>query len=151
MLRCALTSVNVRQFGTGVAAWGVLSRPFMLLARRADWQLPDGVSRGLWDYSQAPHIATEYDEYFSYNSLFEFDRALLERHFSRPGVLVDLGCGTGRLLMPFARRGFTAVGVDLSSSMLSEVGKKAAAAGVTIHRVLANLVDLGCLAENSAD
>ena len=50
----------------------------------------------MWDYAHAPHIADDYDDYFALNTLFEFDEAVLARHLTRPGLIVDLGCGTGR-------------------------------------------------------
>jgi SAM-dependent methyltransferase len=115
------------------------------------WQLPQGVTRSLWEYAHAEHIAYDYDEYFAFNSLFDFDEAVLARHFTRPGRLVDLGCGTGRLLVPFARRGFPGLAVDLSMHMLSVVGEKAAAESLPIDRLLANMTELDCLADGSAD
>jgi SAM-dependent methyltransferase len=36
----------------------------------------------------------------------------------RGGPVLDLGCGTGRLLIPLAADGFDVVGIDLSASML---------------------------------
>jgi ubiquinone/menaquinone biosynthesis C-methylase UbiE len=115
------------------------------------WQLPAGVTRGLWDYTQADHIATDYDDYFAQNSLFEFDEAVLRRHFRRPGRLVDLGCGTGRLLMGFVRDGFGGLAVDLSHHMLSVVGEKARQEDLPIDRLLANMVAMDCLRDNSVD
>jgi SAM-dependent methyltransferase len=113
--------------------------------------LPVGVTKGLWDYFQAPHIARDYDDYFRGNSLFDFDEAVLVEHFPRPGLVVDLGCGTGRLLVPLARRGFRGLAVDLSAHMLAVVGEKAAAEGLPIDRLLANIVELGCLGDHVAD
>lgn len=115
------------------------------------WRLPAGVTKGLWDYFQAPHIARDYDEYFRGNSLFEFDEAVLVRHFTRPGLVVDLGCGSGRLLVPLARRGFTGLAIDLSPHMLAVVGEKAAAEGLPIHALLANIAELDCLRDEVAD
>ena len=76
---------------------------------RPSWQLPPGVSRGLWDYVHASHIADDYDEYFAFNSLFETDGAILRRQFDPPGLVADLGCGTGRALVHVVlrRRGMT--------------------------------------------
>lgn len=116
-----------------------------------DWRLPRGVSRGLWDYIRAPHIADQYDEYFAYNDLFEFDEAIVARHFTKPGRIIDLGCGTGRLLVPFARRGFPGVGVDLSQHMLDIVREKASLENLPISCVLANITELDCLADQAAD
>jgi SAM-dependent methyltransferase len=115
------------------------------------WRLPPGVTLGLWQYAQADHIADDYDSYFAHNSLFDFDVAVLARHFTRPGLLADLGCGTGRLLVPFARRGFRGLAIDLSTPMLEVVGQKAAAENLPIDRLRANMTELGCLRDGSAD
>ncbi|MBY0524801.1 MAG: methyltransferase domain-containing protein [Gemmataceae bacterium] len=116
-----------------------------------DWQLPPGVNRGLWDYLHDPTLARQYDESLAGTPLLTVDLKFAERHFSRPGRLIDLGCGTGRLLLPFAARGFWVLGVDLSAEMLRVVGEKAVAAGVTVHRLQANLVQLDGIADASFD
>lgn len=46
------------------------------------------------------------------------------------GPLLELGCGTGRLLIPLARAGYAVTGVDLSAAMLQRAAAKAAAADV---------------------
>ena len=120
-------------------------------AQRPHWRLPPGVSRGAWQYAQTEHIADEYDDYFAHNLLFQFDQQVLARHFATPGLVVDLGCGTGRTLLPLARRGFRGVGVDLSRPMLTIVGRKAAREGLHVARLQANLVQLDCLRDRSAD
>lgn len=129
----------------------VNSRPATPSSAVPQWRLPAGVTRGMWDYAQAEHIAYEYDDYHAFNSLFDFDEAVLARHFDKPGVLVDLGCGAGRLLVPFARRGFRGVAVDLSLHMLAVVGDKARLENLPIDRVCANLAELNCLADGMAD
>jgi len=118
---------------------------------RPYWRLPRGVSRGVWQYAQAEHIAGQYDGYFAENRLFAFDEQVLARHFTRPGRVVDLGCGTGRTLLPLARRGFFAIGVDLSRPMLAVAGRKTTEQGLMIARVQANLVELDCLRGGSID
>jgi SAM-dependent methyltransferase len=115
------------------------------------WRLPSGVTLGLWQYAHADHIADDYDDYFAENSLFEFDESVLAGHFTQPGLLVDLGCGTGRLLVPFARRGFRGLAVDLSMPMLDVVGQKAREESLSIDRVRANLTQLDCLRDGVAD
>jgi SAM-dependent methyltransferase len=109
-----------------------------------DWQLPPGVSRGLWHYLHDEAIARGYDASLGAASLVTVDRQFVEQHCQPPGRLIDLGCGTGRLLVPLAARGYRVVGVDLSAPMLRVAGNKAVAAGVSVERVQANLVDLGC-------
>ena len=120
-------------------------------ARRPEWQLPPGVSRGVWQYTQADHIADQYDTYFAGNRLFEFDKQVLSRWFTKTGVVVDLGCGTGRSLVPLARAGFRGLGIDLSSEMLRIVAAKARAEDLPIWGVRANMVELGCLRDAAVD
>jgi SAM-dependent methyltransferase len=117
----------------------------------ADWNLPPGVNRGLWDYVHDADLARQYDQVLAGTPLLAIDLAFAARHFPAPGRLLDLGCGTGRLLLPFAQRGFWGVGVDLSAEMLRIVGEKSAAAGVSVHRLQANLVVLDGLADASFD
>jgi len=118
---------------------------------RPEWQLPPGVPSGVWEYAHAEHIAEEYDEYFALSELFEFDEQVVGSLLVRPGWVVDLGWGTGRALVPLARRGFRCLGVDLSRPMLRVVGQKAQAEGLVIHRLQANLVELEGLGDGWAD
>jgi SAM-dependent methyltransferase len=117
----------------------------------ADWQLPAGVTRGQWDYMHDRAIAHGYDTGLADNCLVKVDQQFAERHFDRPGRLIDLGCGTGRLLLPFARRGFWALGLDLSEEMLAVAGAKAAAANLPVHLLKANLVELDALRDATFD
>ena len=109
------------------------------------WRLPDGVDAPLWQYTHTPRLAADEDAYFEGHALFQADRQVLDERFSRPGRLVDLGCGAGRHAIRFAGRGFSVTAVDLSRSMLHVVGLKAGEAGVELLRVQANLCRLGCL------
>ena len=117
----------------------------------ADWQLPPGVSRGLWDALHDPQAARDYDARLAGTPLLNVDIDFVRRHCPRPGRLIDLGCGTGRLSVTLAADGYTCVAVDLSEEMLAIVGEKAAAAGVEIERIEANLVDLSAIADASFD
>ena len=116
-----------------------------------NWQLPAGVNRGLWDYLHDRALARNYDAALADTPLLEVDVRFCERHFASPGRLLDLGCGTGRLLFPFAPRGFRVLGVDLSEEMLRVVGEKAAAARLAVDRLKANIVELDCLRDVSFD
>ena len=61
------------------------------------------------------------------------DAELLGRLRAEPGmVLVDLGCGTGSLLVEAARLGVAAHGVDVSENMLTFTRRRAAVAGVDV-------------------
>lgn len=117
----------------------------------ADWQLPPGVNRGLWDYLHNPAVAHGYDAYLAGVSLCEVDLAFVARHCPKPGKLLDLGCGTGRLLLEFGRRGYWTLGVDLAAEMLAVSREKLAACGLPGRLLQANLTQLDCLTEGSFD
>lgn len=120
------------------------------------WRLPRGVTRGLWEYAHSDHIAEDYDEYFSFNKLFTFDEQVAAKYFQLaasqpPPVVADLGCGTGRALLPLVRRGFRGLAVDLSEKMLRVVREKAEAQSLDVDCVQANLVELEGIRDHSID
>jgi SAM-dependent methyltransferase len=117
----------------------------------ADWQLPPGVTRATWDYAQSPLVARDYDAGLANSALGTADLAFARNQFVTPGRLIDLGCGTGRLLLDFAARGFSVLGVDLSEEMLHVAAAKAERAGVRVQLLKANLVELDALADSSFD
>jgi ubiquinone/menaquinone biosynthesis C-methylase UbiE len=117
----------------------------------ADWQLPPGVNRGLWEYMHDLAVARGYDASLAGTPLFAVDQRFVEEHCPRSGRLIDLGCGTGRLLIPLAQRGFRVLGVDLSQEMLTVARHKARDAGVVIDLLQANLTELDGLREQSFD
>lgn len=117
----------------------------------ADWQLPPGVSRQLWDYLHDPDVARSYDASLAGTSLLAYDQDFVLRHCQPPGRIADLGCGTGRLSLTLARQGFRPLAIDLSSEMLRVLGEKAASAKLDVLRLQANLVQLDCLADQSFD
>ncbi len=62
---------------------------------------------------------------------FQDDVALYQGFAERTGgPLLELGCGTGRLLLPLARAGFEITGVDMSPRMLAISEEKVNAAGL---------------------
>lgn len=110
----------------------------------ADWQLPEGVDRGLWDYLNDAGIAAGYDESLAGSTLYEADVAYVRRRCVGPASLIDLGCGTGRLSA--ALPGWDVVGVDLSREMLAVARRRVRGA-----LVRANLADLSAFADASFD
>jgi SAM-dependent methyltransferase len=90
-------------------------------------------------------LALDEDHYFQGHPLFAADARALDERFRDPGPLIDLGCGTGRHAIRFARSGFPVVAVDLSPFMLRAVAAKAHAERVHVGLLRANLCDLRCL------
>ncbi|OWK34849.1 class I SAM-dependent methyltransferase [Fimbriiglobus ruber] len=117
-----------------------------------DWQLPPGVDRGLWDYLHSSDMVRGYDAQMAASALASADTAFCETAFPRPGRLIDLGCGTGRLCIHFARRGYDCTGVDLSPEMLAQARENAAkelGEPRSPNWAEANLVDLAGVADES--
>jgi SAM-dependent methyltransferase len=52
----------------------------------------------------------------------------------RGGPILDLGCGTGRLLVPLARAGHTVVGLDRAPAMLARAAARVARLAPTARR-----------------
>jgi ubiquinone/menaquinone biosynthesis C-methylase UbiE len=120
--------------------------------RPPDWQLPPGVTPGVWDYVHDVDLAERYDQTLAGSPLLGRDEAWLVAQLPAvPGRLLDLGCGTGRTLVAAARRGWRVVGVDLSAAMLQRAAAKATREGLTIDLVRANLVELDAFADGGFD
>ena len=101
--------------------------------------------------SNRPRSADDYDDYFAFNSLFEHDEQVLARHLRPPGLVADLGCGTGRALVPLVKAGHRGLAIDLSEPMLKVVQEKADLDELPIDCLQANLVELDALADHSVD
>ncbi|NBO92555.1 MAG: class I SAM-dependent methyltransferase [Planctomycetia bacterium] len=112
-----------------------------------DWKLPPGVDRPLWDYVHNESLAHNYDAGLADSSLFRLDLDFVRAFAGSSGRLIDLGCGTGRLLAALDTQVWTCVGVDLSASMLGIARQKVPSA----HLVQANLTQLEAFAPQSFD
>src|SRR5262245_46762606 len=116
-----------------------------------EWKLPAGTSRQSWAYVADSKVAADYDCALAENPLFTRDLQVARSLFQPVGALIDLGCGTGRLLLPFAQSGSQVMGVDLSDEMLRLARQKAIAAGISVPLLRANLVELDCFHDRSFD
>lgn len=119
--------------------------------RPPDWQLPAGVSGGLWDYLHDREVAEGYDAGLTSSLLFRTDLEFAESHCPEPGSLLDLGCGTGRALLHFARNGYSVVGADLSREMLRVASQKAVSSDLPVDLLHLNITDLSSLASEQFD
>ena len=91
-------------------------------------------------------MTTLYDDGADYDRLAMGDAADAETDFYAAccpsgGSILELACGTGRLTLPLAERGFAVTGLDNSESMLATAEVKAATSGTAIDFVRADLRD----------
>ncbi|UCG15873.1 MAG: methyltransferase domain-containing protein [Phycisphaerales bacterium] len=92
-------------------------------------------------YVESGRVAHEYDAYFADSALFAYDLALLRRWMPRPGRVLDLGCGSGRHVVAFARAGFDVTGVDLSPHMIEVASAKLAESNAAARLVKGDIVE----------
>ncbi len=96
------------------------------------------MSHPTWREFFDAHSARYNENPFTQNTRFEVE-FILDLFELQPGsTILDMGCGTGRHAIEFAKRGFEVTGVDLSSGMLAVARASAAEAGV----------DVSCVEEN---
>jgi SAM-dependent methyltransferase len=95
--------------------------------------------------SAATTLPSPYDAPEIYDLLFDsldFDRAFwLRVGREAGGPVLDLGCGTGRVLMPLLEAGVDADGVDLSTTMLDRLKAKVAKQGYRPRLLAADMRD----------
>jgi SAM-dependent methyltransferase len=117
----------------------------------ADWQLPPGVTREVWDYLHNADLARRYDDALVGTPLLEIDQQFVRDYCQVPCRVLDLGCGTGRVAIPLAADGHRITAVDLSEEMLRVAGAKATAAGVRLDRLRANIVTADAIPDGAFD
>jgi len=76
-----------------------------------------GLAARIWDPSGGDDPQADYP----------YIKKLLEQN---PGTALDIGCGTGRLLLRYLKEGFDVEGMDTSADMLALLREKAAAQGL---------------------
>ena len=88
------------------------------------------------------------DRYREGNLPWDTDRpsSELQRVFRRntiqPCRAVELGCGTGTNSVWLAQQGFTVTGIDVAPLAVERAEKRAQAAGVKVHFVVADVLHL---------
>jgi len=68
-----------------------------------------------------------YDSYYrnkDYNAEVDFVLDLAKQNSIPPCTVLDIGCGTGGHLIPFAKKGLKVTGFDLSEAMINQAKKK---------------------------
>ena len=67
--------------------------------------------------------ANFYDSYYKnkdYDGEVNFVLDLTKQYSTPPHSVLDIGCGTGGHLFPFAKKGFNVTGFDLSEAMINK-------------------------------
>jgi SAM-dependent methyltransferase len=77
-----------------------------------------------------------YDLLFQPEPFLSFYRALAK---SQSGSVLELGCGSGQLLIPISKLGYRCVGLDIHSGMLAVANARAGAAGTHVSIVEADM------------
>ncbi len=78
-------------------------------------------------------IARFYDVDMGQNMRFDDVAFYAHQCARRPGRVLEIGCGNGRILLPLLREGCDAYGVDASAPMLRELARKSVAARLPLR------------------
>ncbi len=86
---------------------------------------------GHWFEAMADHLGTAYLRYsFTKNTVREVDFLIDALELTPSARVLDVGCGPGRHCLELARRGFDAVGVDISATFIDAARNLASAEGL---------------------
>lgn len=79
-------------------------------------------------------LAKVYDRFqdIDYEAFTDYYEAVFQHYGLEPKLILDLGCGTGNVTLPLARRGYDMIGLDTSQEMLQLGMEKAQAEGLDI-------------------
>ncbi len=88
-------------------------------------------------YDTVPELGSLYDHIPLYAARGDVAFYVSEAGRSSGGTTIELGCGTGRVLLPLARAGHRVVGVDSSREMLDRLREKLAAEPAEVRQRVA--------------
>ena len=80
---------------------------------------------------------------------YQKDLSIVIKWASQDQPILELACGTGRLTIPMAQRGFQMIGVDLHEGMLARARQKAEEQGVTIEFIQQDCTQLNIPVKSS--
>ena len=84
-------------------------------------------------YDLLAPIYDEINEEIDYSAWADFIEKLIKQNYTAgtPELVLDLGCGTGRMTVELAERGYDMTGIDLSVEMLDSARERAAEHGLS--------------------
>lgn len=131
------------------------------------WRRPPGVAKGTWQYVHQRTIARHYDDFVADTPLCQLDRQYVLDHLTASlappapkaavnsgsvnHLVLDLGCGTGRLSQPICESGADVLAIDLSQPMLEELSVTDPGDTPRVMPLRANLVQLDAVRDSIAD
>jgi SAM-dependent methyltransferase len=86
-------------------------------------------------YAQFAYVYDRLMQDTPYSEWIAFAEAVWDQ-FGRPRTVVDLGCGTGSISIPLAKRGYSMISIDLSEDMLAVARHKSDEAGGPATRIV---------------
>jgi SAM-dependent methyltransferase len=89
-------------------------------------------SRNEWEQYFDAHAPLYMENCFVGNTVEEVGFVAEQLDLQPGSSILDVGCGTGRHAVEFARRGFRVTGVDISAGMLAQARTAAEQAGVNV-------------------
>ena len=98
-------------------------------------------------------FSRDYDRFVNWPARLEFEMPFFERLFAEHGVhrVLDVACGTGQHAIALARRGYEAVGADISQGMIARARENAAQADGAASFVVAGFGELAQKVEGPFD
>jgi len=91
--------------------------------------------KSTWETFFDAHAPIYEENEFTKNTVREVDFLLEELGLPPGGLVLDVGCGTGRHSIELAKRGYAVTGLDISSEMLARAADAAKAAAVHVEWV----------------
>ncbi|MFA7637650.1 MAG: methyltransferase domain-containing protein [Monoglobales bacterium] len=83
-------------------------------------------------YSVFSEVYDSLTEDVEYEKRADYITSLLRKFGKDPEIILDLGCGTGSITSLLAKKGYSMIGVDISSEMLAVAADKAEKNGLDI-------------------
>jgi len=97
------------------------------------------IARSLNSYVTLPSMASGYDALHRNTELFTFDTVFIKERLPAEGLVLDIGCGTGRHLVALSTPRRRVVGMDLSEHMLDIAAVKTERRGANANLVRADM------------
>lgn len=84
-------------------------------------------------YDLIAHMYDRINGEIDYSCWADFIEKIFDRHMTvRPELVLDLGCGTGKMTLELSRRGYDMTGVDYSTEMLDVARSEAEKCGADV-------------------